>query len=277
MGYGNAEVAHRFAAGIGQRCTGHNMFFEGNTIYSYGHHFPIAIKWNGWLLFNEERYSVSTCKHQNYVAGACSHMDIVRCATMDGWSSWKSEPTDAFIDNNLKEWLREVENLTERMATARKPEMWLSAILKVVEKVERFCVVFGRPVPESFYKFKNEEEVEKAREYTKEQMRRAKELARERQDEQIQRFHEFKTNWVDLPYQIVRYREDKNRFETSKSVEIPYETGKRFYEALRDGVLKVGDMVLYYRVNQVGETIKIGCHTFKKKYLLDYGRRMFNE
>lgn len=43
------------------------------------------------------------------------------------------------------------------------------------------------------------------------------------------------------------------------------------------GELKVGDTVLYYHVSKVGDTIHIGCHTFKKKYLLEYGKQMFNE
>lgn len=277
MGYSNSEVAHRFATGIGERCTGSHMFFEGNVIYSYGYHFPMAIKWNGYVLYNDERYSVSTCKHQGYVLGACSHMDIVHCASLDHFDTWNNKKTDAFIGRNLKLWLGEVDGLTKKMALARKPEKWLSEILRVVDKVERFCKVFGEDVPEELFKYNDEEYVAKAREFAKQEVKEANERERKRQAEEIQKFHEFKKSWVNLPYQIVRYREDKKRFETSKGVEIPYEIGKRFYEALRDGELKVGDKVLYYRVSSVGETVKIGCHTFKKKYLLDYGKKMFNE
>lgn len=239
MGYSNSEVAHRFATGIGERCTGSHMFFEGNVIYSYGHHFPMAIKWNGYVLYNDDSYSVSTSKHQGYVLGACSHMDIVHCATLEHWNTWESKPTKGFIDKNLHLWEHEV---------------------------------FDLAVPEAFYKFRVDEEVEKARVAAKEMRKAAAAIEAKRQAEEIQKFHEFKKNWVNLPYQIVRYREDKNRFETSKNVQIPYETGLEFYRKLRDGQLKVGDKVLYYTVNRVAETISIGCHTFKKKYLLEYGK-----
>lgn len=277
MGRSNSEVAHRWANGIGERCTGSHMFFEGNIIYSYGYHFRMAIKWNGYVLYNEERYSVSTSKHQGYVLGACSHLDVVVCASLDYFDTWNNTPTNGFIGRNLKLWQDEVDDLVEKMATARKPERWLDQILYVVDKVERFCKVFEQEVPEGIYKFRNSEDVEKAKAYAKERMKEEREREKKRQAEEIQKFHEFKKNWVSLPYQIVRYRAEKNRFETSKGVEVPFEKGLEFYRKLRDGLLKVGDKVLFYTVCAVGDTVRIGCHTFKKSYLLEYGKQMFNE
>ena len=173
--------------------------------------------------------------------------------------------------------LEVVADLVEKMATARKPERWLDQILHVVDKVERFCKVFEQEVPEGIYKFRNSEDVEKAKAYAKERMKEEREREKKRQAEEIQKFHEFKKNWVSLPYQIVRYRAEKNRFETSKGVEVPFEKGLEFYRKLRDGLLKVGDKVLFYTVCAVGDTVRIGCHTFKKSYLLEYGKQMFNE
>lgn len=44
------------------------VFVEGDTIYSYGHHFPIAhrIRDNEYLL-NEDKYSTTTSKQQSEV------------------------------------------------------------------------------------------------------------------------------------------------------------------------------------------------------------------
>jgi hypothetical protein len=42
-----------------------NVFFEGDVLYSYGHHFPMMVRgWNGLNILNGERYSASTSKHQ---------------------------------------------------------------------------------------------------------------------------------------------------------------------------------------------------------------------
>jgi len=38
----NADVAHVWAQQVQDEERSGNMFFEGDTIYSYGHHFPIA-------------------------------------------------------------------------------------------------------------------------------------------------------------------------------------------------------------------------------------------
>ena len=270
MSYSNYDVAHRFATGLGDHCTGSHMFFEGDTIYSYGYHFPMAIKWNGKLLFNDDRYSVTTAKHQGYVWSACSHYDIIHCATLGYTPGGRM-----FIEENLKIWKSEVDELTKKMALAVKPQIWMAKILNVVDKVERFCNEFDVAMSEDFYKFKVDEEIERVKELAKEE--RKKELAKEKEREErmAKEFMEFKTHWYWSKYQIVRYNAEKNRFETSKHVEIPYEVGRRFYEALKNGEVKPGDKVLYYRVNGVGDTIRIGCHTFKKKWLLEYGKKMF--
>lgn len=42
-----------------------NVFFEDNVLYSYGHHFPIAIRLqDNSFLVNGDRYSATTSKHQ---------------------------------------------------------------------------------------------------------------------------------------------------------------------------------------------------------------------
>jgi len=69
----NKDVAEMFAEGK-QKGEANNMFIEGNTIYSYGFHFPIAIRlWDGneWkFVWNRDKYSMTTSRHQNYVLRA---------------------------------------------------------------------------------------------------------------------------------------------------------------------------------------------------------------
>jgi hypothetical protein len=250
------------------------MFFEGNTIYSYGHHFPMAIKWNGYLLYNDQRYSVSTAKHQGYVYGACSHYDIVHCATLEGF--WPSNQK-YFIENNLMRWSEQAKRILDGPAAkARKPEKYLAEILEIVGKVERFCKVFDVNVPEEFKVYTDAMDRERVLEVARENAKKEAERKRMEEKESAEKFMNFERNYFNGEYQIVRLNTEKNRFETSLHVEIPFEIGKRFYEKLRDGELKVWDKVLYYTVNKVGDTIKVGCHTFKKKYLLDYGKKIFN-
>lgn len=63
----NKQVAQRFAEGS-IKGTGSNMFIDGQTVYSYGYHFPIARHIGAYYtLFNASRYSSSTAKHKCHV------------------------------------------------------------------------------------------------------------------------------------------------------------------------------------------------------------------
>lgn len=48
------------------------------------------------------------------------------------------------------------------------------------------------------------------------------------------------------------------------------------YHCNESGELKVGDYLLYYRVGRVDtKEIHVGCHRFKRKYLMDFGAQCF--
>lgn len=63
------SVAHAWAHNTGRARRGFNMFWEGDglgrTVYSYGHHFPIArFVRESVVLFTTDTHSVSTSKHK---------------------------------------------------------------------------------------------------------------------------------------------------------------------------------------------------------------------
>jgi len=39
----NAELFHRWANRVKDHGKSGNVFYEGETLYSYGHHFPLAV------------------------------------------------------------------------------------------------------------------------------------------------------------------------------------------------------------------------------------------
>lgn len=71
----NREVAERYGHTDISEGTGSNLFIEGRAVYSYGHHFPIAVKtdakYNGRpiILWNSDGYSMTTAKHKSYIGG----------------------------------------------------------------------------------------------------------------------------------------------------------------------------------------------------------------
>lgn len=67
----NTQVAHLWASGSKASGKGSNFYFEGDTIFSYGSHFPIARRiTEGFYLITEKGYSNSTSRHISYTRGA---------------------------------------------------------------------------------------------------------------------------------------------------------------------------------------------------------------
>ena len=66
----NKEIAKRFAEGArtGKNANG-SLFIEGDTIYSYGYHFPLARRDEKTMtaIRNARKYSVTTSKHSGLI------------------------------------------------------------------------------------------------------------------------------------------------------------------------------------------------------------------
>ena len=62
------------------RNAGGNFYFQGDTVFSYGSHFPIArhveTRRGSAVLFTTRDYSVTTSGHKWTVLGACKHLTV---------------------------------------------------------------------------------------------------------------------------------------------------------------------------------------------------------
>lgn len=69
----NKQIAAAFADGkrTGKNANG-SLFIEGDTIYSYGYHFPLARRnvENKTAVRNARKYSVTTSKHSGLIGYA---------------------------------------------------------------------------------------------------------------------------------------------------------------------------------------------------------------
>lgn len=273
MGKSNYDIAHAFAYGAtsGKSC---NMFIEDDCIYSYGHHFCIAKRIDeGTILMTTRGYSNSTASHISYVKSACSHKRMIYCYDPAAWSH----------NTNQDEFLRDIKALLPSLAKARKPEKWIHEIQVICERAKTYCEFFNIKMDKDLAKFVNSEDFNKtSEEYLAELKKRAERERRKQMKEHkeyLAKWHKFEFNHSVpfLEYQELRMNtENKNRIETTMGVTITYDMGKEFYEKLKAGEVKEGDQLLYYRVGKIdNKEIRIGCHKFKMKYLLDFGKRVF--
>ena len=76
----NDDVARAFSCG--RSLTAGNMFSEGDVVYSYGYHFPIAIRLGGGkYLFNKDGYSSTTGCHKSLVLAQIPQCSITFVST----------------------------------------------------------------------------------------------------------------------------------------------------------------------------------------------------
>ena len=126
----NQEVADAWA--MGHRANGNHMFTDGVTIYSYGYHFPIATRVNGYVLYNRTYYSATTSKHQSHVRRAM-YGDVVYCRAIgvndnERYTRWYVEgllrkiPNCRKIDDSVGDVMSELCNYGAYLAVMNEKE-----------------------------------------------------------------------------------------------------------------------------------------------------------
>lgn len=121
-----------------------SFYFEGDTIYSYGGHFPIAKhvehKGEKAILFTTRHYSPSTSGHCNMVLNALRHKqsDIIRCynPAAIGEHDHKS---------NLKEMRERCEETLNKALRSRTQTDWLRhETATIANEHARYRALFGK-------------------------------------------------------------------------------------------------------------------------------------
>ena len=124
------NLAKAFAEGQ-TKGKGSRMFIDGDTIYSYGHHFPIArrITHNDKLmfLFNSNGYSSSTATHKSYVKSALNEVVEVRNCDKDKVLEQYKKNFLLIADYNLN---------SKRARTEHKRSYWNSLVSYVERQNE---------------------------------------------------------------------------------------------------------------------------------------------
>lgn len=278
----NYTICHEWANGVRESDRNENVFYTSDRIiYSYGYHFPMGRIIDGVLWYNLQTYSNTTSKHQSYMRGAWGwSAPVVACAVPGShggyYSSYRNvfDPTNAdFQAANFDAWKKEIDGILPALNKARKPEKYLNQIASICTLVKAFAAACGCKCPAWVRLYADAESRESVQEYARKEAKKAAARAAKIEREKAEKFENGEISSYESEFQIIRYNEAKNRFETSKGVQIPFEIGMRFYNALKNGTLQTGTKVLYYTINAIGSTIKVGCHNFKKSYILKYGKQ----
>lgn len=231
----NRQVAHVWAQQNQQSGRGSNFFFEGPTIYSYGHHFPIArfatAKGSRVVLFTTDGYSSSTAKHKSYVRAALSGVNIFNVPHIEDRADYPRLNFESYRDR--------VQELTATAGRSRtRADRYLRQAQELASEAnlyrELFCPRFNPlPAPELSPDF-----LAKCREAARVKAARERVEAEARYQALQARLAETVTAWRAGTYHgyigaddtLLRINGDK--IQTSRGAEFPTEHGKLAFRVI---------------------------------------------
>jgi len=282
--YVREDVAHVWAHKLldhARNKTG-NFYFHGDTIYSYGRHFPIAMhvehKGKKCILFTTRTYSSTTSKHIWGTQKAIpSSVEVfrVRC------------PANSVRASMVDEYVERITSKLEEAAKARQRRPYLlSEAQLLVEEARRFCAFFG--FRRKFNDVGNIDEIKAELEAVK--RRKAARLSRQQRElekKNAERLASWLSGGDDWPYRLefdhLRLYENDDgskSVQTTQRVQVPVEDVRRIAKLVLRHIksgehwqkngehIKVGD----YELDAITSdgTIHVGCHKFKREEVLRF-------
>jgi hypothetical protein len=148
------ELAHKWAAQSRPQGRAGNIFFEGPTIYSYGHHFPIATihtrnRRGGTpdklVLFTVRNYSVTTTAHKGAAYGAVTHLRVCEVPELNPRSTEEHRVNfNALVARSTEPLVK-----ARRANTTWRVGHYREECLRILECARWYCEFFGlrRKVP----------------------------------------------------------------------------------------------------------------------------------
>lgn len=270
------EVAHLWAhqAQDEARNSGGTLYFRGDTIYSYGSHFPIARRVRaGLVLFTTDSYSVTTAKHISYVRQAIPlSWEVILVTRPDESPDWLLQG----VHNEIEEAMKRM--VTPRTRRTTKDRLF-GEIAGLVAKGNRLAEIFEitldgstgprKPfaMPESLEAIRAE--VEERKRQREEEERIAAERYRERQKaDRAQRRIEYaavmerwrnSSDYIHIPYGLpTMLRIVGNEVETSYGARFPVAHARRGLRLVRS-VMASGQ-----EYNHTDHSFHLGSYVIQK-------------
>lgn len=261
------EVAHIWAQRSQPEGKSGNMFFEGDSIWSYGKHFKIAQfienKGQTYVLFNSHNYSISTSKHKSLVHRAANHFNSFTIPELPYYDNM----TLVDHEENMRYYMRNAEENIEKSARARKyPEFDLNRAVSYIDEMNKYATFFDIEL--------NTEQKELVRRMNdgsllnEEQKAAIKQKDQERRKAAIEKNKKEIAEWIEgIGYSIpssvdkIFLRRKGDNVETSHGAVVPALEARVLYRSIKGGKDVRGAQIGYYTVREfTGKVLKVGCH-----------------
>ncbi|QGH72876.1 MAG: hypothetical protein [Podoviridae sp. ctrTa16] len=277
----SAEVVYFWANQLQSEGRAGNIFFEGNAIYSYGHHYQIAriiTDNNGKKVafINSNGYSNSTAKHTNHVKRAIPldmfifNVPFFR-SSYNGRQSFEVENLPAVIEalkTNVKSHLLDQINARSRSWLIRKAERVLLVINEISERFD-FPLVTRNEFPnwEKAEEKANHIIATEGERKRKAELNRLKKQAEQAEQAKIEaeKVEKWERGEINGSFYNVgtrlRLSKDGKEIETSKGARVPLADAKAMYDRLKAGIDCYRERLGGYTVlDSDSNAVTIGCH-----------------
>ena len=283
-----SAVCHKFNEQSQSEGRAGNIFFDTDTIYSYGYHYVLGqFVSPEIIIINNTGYSISTSKHIGILSSATR--DKTQIFTMQAEPKRVSEQINKAFAN---------------LANARKPQIYISEIINLYEAFKKSCELLGGVLKENsfngsysvspidepneyinqieqIYKGLNTDEQAEQLSQIKETDKRLRKERAEREQakkaERIEKFYNYETNYIGgLDFDLLRVSKCGAFVETSQRVEIPMQEAQRYYKILKSGANMRGEKIAQYITKSFSEALNIGCHRIEKQEAERIGELILN-
>ena len=288
------QVLHLWANQSQDSARSKNVFFEGDTVYSYGRHYPLGrigtYKGQKIAFINDTGYSNTTAKHIRHAKSAASHLIVLTQKSGDFDFSAKSmraallaeqgELVDKLMGHfsrtgdlehtrngwNLSEWIAgEVDEFNKKCAALGFKTLGLEGI-----KDFDFRALWVERVELNNFRIKAASSPEALEKKALEK--------RKRDAAKIEKNKAKIDEWVSggplqefmrrMPMQFIRVKGDL--VQTTGGADVPLFHALVVARKLKNGTLKPGQRVGHFSVDAVSaDVLKIGCHTICVKQALE--------
>jgi hypothetical protein len=265
------EVCHIWAQRSQDEGKASRIFFEGNSIYSYGYRFKMAAfvehKGQVVVLLNSENYSISTGKHKNYVRRAISQYEQFDVPNLPGYGSMGEEKHAV----NVTAYENEAIEFIKKAARARQNKEWLlRSAMSEISEMKRYAEFFDVKLTDSQQDLINR--MENNQILTDEIVAELKEREKVRRQAVLEKNKEEIAEWLkgerySLPSSIdkVFLRRKDDTIETSMGANVSVVEARLLHHAIKNGMDIKGRKIGYYTVLSFnGKILTVGCHKIEK-------------
>lgn len=266
-------------------CYGNRLFYENDTIYSYGYHFIIAKKVRNkanevaFVLLNTNS-STATTNKQRYAVRRALHQKIINVDTDIKYfnpltevlqketelyclagllARARSEYKIAEYEQEIRVLILEIDFLAKYYKIKSKLPSRIKAILKETE----FNTVLSLLNAGTEKRRKaNLREVKARAKRREEQLKLSIATDKERLTKWLNYdIDKVYLNHIDTDY--LRLSKDKTKLQTTQSIEIPIQEAKRLLKLVDAGKIVGATVDNQFKVKEFNEVLTIGCHKIK--------------